>query len=96
MDTSDWVELGAGLGMGAMMSRSLGGAFTDAIDSQSSMRAVTVPQTREEIETLLDKLDVRLANGEISEPTHKAVSEKWQERLANLGYNAANVPHPEP
>lgn len=84
MDTSDWLELGAGFGMGMAMSRAIGGSFTNAIDARASMQALTVPQTRQEIEALLDKLDVRLANGEISEATYLQVTAKWQARLQNL------------
>ncbi len=82
MDTSDWVELGAGLSLGAMMSRSLSYAFADAVDARTSIGAFAVPQTRAEIQALLDKLDVRLANGEICEAVYKSVSDKWQQRLA--------------
>lgn len=84
MDISDWVKFGAGVALGGMMSRSLGNAFADAINSHSSMRAVAVPQTRAEIQALLDNLDVRLANGEISEATYRAVTEKWQKRLGEI------------
>ncbi len=81
MDNSDFIELGAGLALGGMMSRSIGAAFTDAIDSRASISALTVPQTRADIQTLLDKLDVRLANGEISEAIYKTLTAKWQARL---------------
>jgi hypothetical protein len=81
MDTSDFVGLGAGLALGGMMSRSIGNAFTEAMDAHSGMRVLTVPQTGAEIETLLDKLDVRLANGEISEAVYRTVTAKWQARL---------------
>ncbi|MDL1897389.1 hypothetical protein FBQ82_14075 [Anaerolineae bacterium CFX7] len=81
---SDWLELGAGFGMGLTMSAALGNSFINAIDARASMNALTVPQTRAEIQTLLDKLDVRLANGEISETTYRRVSAKWQTRLDNI------------
>lgn len=84
MDTSDFVELGAGLALGGMMSRSIGNAFTDAIDARTSLNAIVVPQTRAEIQTLLDKLDVRLANGEISEAIYKTLIAKWQARLQEI------------
>ena len=85
MDTSDWVEFGAGLALGGMMSRTIGNAFTDAMDSHSSMRALTVPQTRAEIQTLLDNLDMRFSKGEISEATYNSLSAKWQQRLKEMG-----------
>lgn len=85
MDGSNFVELGAGLALGGMMARSMSDTFANAMDTRTSMNALTVPQTRAEIQTLLDKMDVRLAKGEISEATHKTVTEKWQARLENLG-----------
>ena len=81
MDSSDWLELGAGLGMGMTMSSALGESFANAIDARASMNALTVPQTEQEIQTLLDKLDVRLANGELSEALYKTLTTKWNARL---------------
>jgi hypothetical protein len=81
MNTPDWLELGAGFGMGTAMSRAMGESFANAMDARASIGVVTVPQTRQEIQTLLDKLDVRLANGEISEAIYKQVKEKWEKRL---------------
>ena len=43
------------------------------------------PQTKEEIRAFLDQLDMRLANGEISEDLYKKMSEKWEARLKELG-----------
>jgi hypothetical protein len=85
MDTSDWVELGAGFGMGTLMSRTIGDSFMNAMDARTSMNALTIPQTRQEIQTLLDKLDVRLANGEISEAVYKQVTAKWEKRMEEMG-----------
>lgn len=84
MDTSDWLELGAGFGMGMTMSRALGDSFVNAVDTRASIAALSIPQTQPEIQALLDKLDVRLANGEISEATYLQVTAKWQARLQNL------------
>jgi membrane protease subunit (stomatin/prohibitin family) len=42
------------------------------------------PQTREEIEALLDNLDMKLANGEITEAVYNRLAEKWQQRLASM------------
>lgn len=81
MDTSDWLELGAGFGMGMAMSRAIGNSFANPIDAHTSTNLLTVPQTRQEIQVLLDKLDMRLANGEISEATYLQVTAKWQARL---------------
>ncbi len=43
------------------------------------------PQTKEEIQAFLDSLDMKLANGQISEETYKSLAAKWQERLKSLG-----------
>jgi hypothetical protein len=40
--------------------------------------------TREKIEEMLDKLDDRFANGEISEQVYLSLQDKWQKRLAKL------------
>lgn len=85
MDPSDFVEFGAGLGMGAIMTRSINGSFYDALEERSSMGVLTVPQTRAEIQALLDKLDVRLANGDLSEDTYTALTGKWEKRMSELG-----------
>ena len=37
--------------------------------------------TVEEIQVLLDNLDLRLANGEISEATYQQLYARWQNRL---------------
>lgn len=84
MDTSDFIEFGVGLGFGNVMSRTIGSAFANAIDTRSAMHAVSVPQTAREIQALIDKLDVRLANGEISESIFKTLTAKWQARLQAL------------
>ena len=67
--------------MGTMMSRAIGESFANAIDTRTGMNALTVPQTEQEIQNLLDKLDVRLANGELSEPLYHALTAKWNTRL---------------
>ncbi len=43
------------------------------------------PQTKEEIQALLDNLDMKLANGEISEQAYNKLAEKWAQRLKDLG-----------
>lgn len=84
MDTSDFIKFGAGLALGGMMSRAIGNAFTNAMDARTSMNVLTVPQTRADIQHLLDRIDVRLANGEISEEVYKTVKEKWEKRLDDV------------
>jgi membrane protease subunit (stomatin/prohibitin family) len=45
----------------------------------------TTPQTKEEVQALIDNLDVKLMNGEITEATYQRLLEKWQARLKELG-----------
>jgi hypothetical protein len=40
--------------------------------------------TADEIQALLDQLDVRLINGEITEATHQRLSARWQVRLDSM------------
>lgn len=84
MSTSNYLNLGAGLVLGSIMSRTIGGIFTNGIDARASMNILAVPQTRAEIQSLLDKLDVRLANGELSEKLYQSLTEKWRARLQAL------------
>jgi membrane protease subunit (stomatin/prohibitin family) len=42
------------------------------------------PQTKEEIQALLDSLDMKLAKGEISETVYNKLVEKWQQRLSSM------------
>jgi membrane protease subunit (stomatin/prohibitin family) len=42
------------------------------------------PQTKEEIQALLDSLDMKLANGEISESVYNTLTAKWKDRLASM------------
>lgn len=43
------------------------------------------PQTKEEIQALLDNLDMQLASGKISETAYSTLVAKWQKRLDALG-----------
>ncbi len=43
------------------------------------------PQTKEEIRAFIDSLDMKLANGELSEDTYKMLIAKWSARLKELG-----------
>lgn len=53
---------------------------------QSPPSSATTPQpmSREQIQGMIDQLDVRLVNGEISEATYNRLVERWQERLQSL------------
>jgi membrane protease subunit (stomatin/prohibitin family) len=86
--TSTGVGVGAGLGMGAMMAGTLGDALRSPASSsvtQGGGGATATPQTPQQIQAMLDNLDMRFANGEISEDTYKALSTKWQQRLKEMG-----------
>jgi membrane protease subunit (stomatin/prohibitin family) len=43
------------------------------------------PQTKEEIQALIDNLDAKLMSGEISEATYQKLVDKWQKRLDSMG-----------
>lgn len=42
------------------------------------------PQTKAEIQALIDSLDIKLASGEISEAVYNKLVAKWQDRLQNM------------
>lgn len=46
--------------------------------------ASTNPQTKAEVQALLDSLDAKLVSGEISEAIYNRLVEKWQKRLEEL------------
>jgi membrane protease subunit (stomatin/prohibitin family) len=52
---------------------------------QSAPAANANPQTKEEIQALLDSLDTKLVSGEISEAVYNRLIEKWQKRLDEIG-----------
>jgi membrane protease subunit (stomatin/prohibitin family) len=43
------------------------------------------PQTKEEVQMLLDQLDMKVASGEISQEIYNRLHEKWSQRLKELG-----------
>jgi membrane protease subunit (stomatin/prohibitin family) len=55
-----------------------------AAPSTQSAANPPAPQTKAEIEALIDALDVRFAKGEISESAYNRLIEKWQQRLREL------------
>lgn len=82
------VGLGAGMGMGAAMAQ----AMTQAMQPKPAAPAAPAaaappanPQTPAEIQAFMDNLDVRLANGEISESTYDKLYAKWEARLKEMG-----------
>lgn len=55
-----------------------------AAPAQPAAAAPANPQTREEIQALIDNLDARLVAGELSEATYNRLVEKWQARLDSM------------
>ncbi|RME82354.1 MAG: SPFH domain-containing protein [Caldilineae bacterium] len=80
--------LGAGIGMGAglggLIAQAMQGAMQPQQPAAAPAQQTAAPKTRAEIEALLDSLDMRLANGEISEATYDRLVAKWQKRLEEL------------
>ena len=82
------VGLGAGIGMGAGLGGMVAQAMQGAMQPQPAAAAgpqTAVPQTKGDIESLIDNLDLRLANGEIDSATYNRLVEKWQKRLDEMG-----------
>ncbi|MEA3335314.1 MAG: SPFH domain-containing protein [Chloroflexota bacterium] len=75
--------LGAGVGVGAGMAGAIAEAMRASSQPQQAAPAAAPasPQTVEEVQALLDSLDLRLANGEISEGLYDKLTAKWQQRL---------------
>jgi membrane protease subunit (stomatin/prohibitin family) len=77
------VGLGAGIGLGQMMGSAFQQAQQPAQQQEGSAPAKT-PTTREEIQALLDNLDMRLANGEITQEAYERLVAKWQAKLDEM------------
>jgi len=75
------VGLGAGIGLGQMMAGAMG---QQQAQPQQSQSANTAPTTKAEVQALIDNLDMRLANGEISEAAYERLVAKWQARLDEM------------
>jgi membrane protease subunit (stomatin/prohibitin family) len=75
------VGLGAGAGMGMTMAQMMSQAMQQQQQTDAKPIATQIPQTAGEIQAALDNLDIRLANGEISEEVYKMLQEKWTARL---------------
>ncbi|MEP7285145.1 MAG: SPFH domain-containing protein [Chloroflexota bacterium] len=54
-------------------------------NNQNAQAGPAQPQTKEQVKMLLDNLDMKLANGEITEDLYKKMTEKWEARLKELG-----------
>ncbi|NMC01375.1 MAG: SPFH domain-containing protein [Chloroflexi bacterium] len=85
------VELGAGLGLGAAMAQMVTQAArppatgAPAAPAAGGTPAVSAnPTTPAEVQALLDSLDLRLANGELSEAVYQRLHDKWEQRLQDM------------
>jgi membrane protease subunit (stomatin/prohibitin family) len=76
---------GVGLGAGVGMGQALAGAFQQPQQEAKPDSAPRSPQTRDEVQALIDNLDMRLANGELSESAYEKLLAKWQKRLDEMG-----------
>jgi hypothetical protein len=65
-----------------MMQKQAGGGQEGAQPTAPNVPAN--PQTKEEITAFLDNLDMKLANGQISEQTYQMLHDKWQKRLESM------------
>ena len=90
------MSLGAGMGMGAGMAGVMAQAMQQATAPKqapaapaeaapAAAAATANPQTPAEVQALLDQLDTRLANGELSESTYNKLYAKWEQKLKDLG-----------
>ncbi len=52
--------------------------------TQSTEATGATPKTKAEVQAMLDSLDMKLANGEISETVYNRLVEKWQQRLSEM------------
>jgi membrane protease subunit (stomatin/prohibitin family) len=88
--------LGAGMGMGAAMAGVMAQAMQQATQPKAPAAAAPAaaapaaaapanPTTPAEVQALLDTLDMRLANGEISESTYDKLYARWETRLKEMG-----------
>jgi membrane protease subunit (stomatin/prohibitin family) len=75
---------GVGLGAGVGMGQALAGAFQQPQQGSKQESVPRSPQTRDEVQALIDNLDMRLASGELSEKAYEKLLEKWQKRLDEL------------
>jgi membrane protease subunit (stomatin/prohibitin family) len=77
------VGLGAGLGMGTAMAQMMAQSMQQPQQPAGGVGTAT-PQTPQEIRNMLDNLDARLMNGEISEDLYSKLYAKWEARLEEL------------
>lgn len=82
---STGVGLGAGIGLGSQLAGMMGQAFQSGQQQAGPAAASASPQTKEQIQQMLDSLDLRFSNGQITEDTYKQLTAKWQARLKEMG-----------
>jgi membrane protease subunit (stomatin/prohibitin family) len=78
------VGLGAGVGMGAAMAQMMTQSMQQPAQ-QPAPAAPATPQTPAEIQAMLDNLDMKLAEGDISEAVYNKLYAKWEARLKEAG-----------
>ncbi len=86
------VGLGAGVGMGAAMAQMMAQSMQQPGQQQPAQQqaagaSASAPSTVQEVEDMLDSLDARLMNGEISEDLYNKLHSKWEARLDELKGN---------
>jgi len=79
------VGLGAGMGMGTAMAQAMAQSMQPKQAAAPAAATPANPTSPAEVQALLDNLDTRLANGEISEGTYNKLYEKWEARLKEMG-----------
>jgi membrane protease subunit (stomatin/prohibitin family) len=78
------VGLGAGVGMGAAMAQMMSQSMQQPAAQREAASTTATPKTAREVQEMLDNLDARLMNGEISEDLYNQLRSKWQNRLDEL------------
>lgn len=82
------VGLGAGMGMGTamaqMMAQSMQQTQGEPAQPSAAESKAKAPETAEEIQAMLDSLDARLIEGDISEDIYNRLYAKWESRLEEV------------
>lgn len=78
------VGLGAGVGMGAAMAQMMSQSMQQPAAQREAASTTATPKTAREVQEMLDNLDARLMNGEISEDLYNQLRSKWQNKLDEL------------
>jgi len=81
------VGLGAGMGMGAAMGQMMAQSMQQPAQqpAPAAPAAPAASKTATDIQATLDNLDMRLAEGEISETVYNKLYAKWEAKLKGLG-----------